>query len=564
MSNIILEILQERRVMALLFILLLAISWIFVNGGPFNGGLKFGIDFSGGLRVPVLLEQPVDSVTMGEMVDTIKARASTFALTEVRVRPVGDSEIYVEVAKTNSQLLSEILQILSQQGVFTATVDGQVAVQGSDVLTQRIYRVTGSQLAQSGGDWAISFSVTPQGETRFTTAAKGKTNYPIYMFVDRPTDAIIVISKADLLAQANVSTVAAGNIRQADALKATQDAMKLNGHNITIYLEEDLISQGENLTLKPFDNQTQAILSSNASSALISKLNASGFVMVMKKPVDMQPHYRTSNGAATTTIVDSWTAVGLNSAPSLTADVTQGVPSSFNSYVINGPATGLGNARVQDADRRARETMAVLKGGALPVQISVGQVQEVQAPLGAEFLRLSVIGAAFAMLCISFMVALRYRTLKVVLPIVFISVSEVIILVAIIGSFSIDLAAMAGIISAIGVSVDAQIVVTDEILKKGVHEDAHERLNKAFAIIVTNALVAAVAMLPLLFSGLIDVIGFATSTILGYVLGVLITRPAYGSIVQHLVHAPDENKGFSGGSSGSGNSVAAASGQQKL
>ena len=46
MSNIILEILQERRVMALLFILLLAVAWVFLQGGPFNGGLKFGIDFS--------------------------------------------------------------------------------------------------------------------------------------------------------------------------------------------------------------------------------------------------------------------------------------------------------------------------------------------------------------------------------------------------------------------------------------------------------------------------------------------------------------------------------------
>ena len=134
----------------------------------------------------------------------------------------------------------------------------------------------------------------------------------------------------------------------------------------------------------------------------------------------------------------------------------------------------------------------------------------------------------------------------------------------IIGSFSIDLAAMAGIISAIGVSVDAQIVVTDEILKKGVHEDAHERLNKAFAIIVTNALVAAVAMLPLLFSGLIDVIGFATSTILGYILGVLITRPAYGSIVQHLVHAPDDKFETKTPTYASNNGQQPPSGQQHL
>ncbi len=539
MTNVILEILQERRVMVLLCLLLLAIGWVFINGGPFGGGLKFGIDFSGGLRVPVLLDQAVDPVTMDDMVNTIKARASTFALTEVRVLPVGDSEIYVEVAKTNNELLTEILGILSQQGVFTATVDGQTAIQGSDIITQNIRQVTGSELSQIGGDWAISFSVTPQGESRFTAAARGKTDYPIYMFVDRPSDAIVVISKTDLLAQANLNSVAATTVRADEALKAAQESLKLASDPVTVYTEDDVLAQGSNFT-RAHDNMSKAILSSNASAELKSLLNQSGYTLVQRSPADMQPQYRTSRAGLTSVVVNQWTAVGLKSAPGLSADVTQGVPSSFNAYTINGPATGVGNARVLSANREARDNMAVLKGGALPVQISVGQVQEVQAPLGAEFLRLSLIGAIFAMICISLMVALRYRTLKVVLPIVFISVSEVIILLSIIGSFSIDLAAMAGIISAIGVSVDAQIVVTDEILKKAAHEDTQERLNKAFAIIVTNALVASVAMMPLLFSGLIDVIGFATSTILGYILGVLITRPAYGTIVKHLVHAPGE------------------------
>ena len=544
MTNVILEILQERRVMVLILLLLLAIGWVFLNGGPFGGGLKFGIDFSGGLRVPVLLDQPVDPVTMDDMVNTIKARASAFALTEVRVRPVGDSQIYVEVAKTNNELLTEILGILSQQGVFTATVDGQTAIEGSDVLTQRIYRVTGAQLSQTGGDWAISFSVTPAGQNRFTAAARGKTDYPIYMFVDRPSDAIVVISKADLMAQANLNSVAATTVRSDEALKAAQEALKLKSDPVAIYTEDDVLAQGANVT-RAADNKTRAILSSNASAELKALLNQSGYILVERAPADMQPQYRTSRGGLTSVVVNQWEAVGLKSAPGLSADVTQGVPSAFNAYTINGPANGLGNARLLDADRKARDTIAVLKGGALPVQISVGQVQEVQAPLGAEFLRLSMIGAFFALMCISLMVALRYRTLKVVLPIVFISFSEVIILLAIIGSFSIDLAAMAGIISAIGVSVDAQIVVTDEILKKAAHEDTQERLNKAFAIIITNALVASVAMMPLLFSGLIDVIGFATSTILGYILGVLITRPAYGTIVKHLVHAPKEGGGTS-------------------
>jgi len=38
----------------------------------------------------------------------------------------------------------------------------------------------------------------------------------------------------------------------------------------------------------------------------------------------------------------------------------------------------------------------------------------------------------------------------------------------------------------------------------------------------------------LLFSGLVEIIGFATSTILGSLLGLFISRPAYGVIVERI------------------------------
>jgi len=42
-------------------------------------------------------------------------------------------------------------------------------------------------------------------------------------------------------------------------------------------------------------------------------------------------------------------------------------------------------------------------------------------------------------------------------------------------------------------------------------------------------------MLPLLFlSGLVEIIGFATATVLGSLLGLFISRPAYAVIAEHL------------------------------
>jgi len=90
-----------------------------------------------------------------------------------------------------------------------------------------------------------------------------------------------------------------------------------------------------------------------------------------------------------------------------------------------------------------------------------------------------------------------------------------------------------GILAAIGVGVDAQIIVTDELLKK--EGEMSKRLEKAFSIITTSVMVAVVAMVPLLFfSGLVEIIGFATATVLGSLLGLFISRPAYGVIAEHL------------------------------
>ncbi|MCX6773024.1 MAG: hypothetical protein NTV88_04620 [Candidatus Micrarchaeota archaeon] len=505
------------RIAGLIAIVILSLVSIGVNG------MKFGIDFSGGVRIPILLERSVDSVTMDEMVNTIKTRAASFGLAEVKVRPLGDSEMYVELPQSSPQLVKDVENLLSKQGVYEGVVDGKVAIKGEDIFTGTIVKVPSQYL--QGADWGVSFTVTQAGAQRFAQTAKGKANYPLYMFLDRPTNSVVIISNEELMASAKSQPVP---ISKTHALELVTSSLRLEGNEMPVYLEEDL---AKNLTIVPSDNKTKALVT--AGSPLIGKLTAAGFIVVENSQADMTPSYMVSSGAGSELdAVVTWKAVGLLSAPRLVGSVTEGIP-NFN-YQISGPAAGDSQqAKALDAVKKERELESILKGGALPVQITIGSKTVVPAPLGEEFLRLSLIGVAFAILAIALMVAIRYRHMQIILPMVFISVAEIIVLMAIVGSFTIDLSAMAGILAAIGVSVDAQIVVTDELLKK--EEDARHRLEKAFNIITTSVLVAVIAMLPLLLiSGLVEIIGFATSTILGSLLGLFISRPAYGAIVERL------------------------------
>ena len=61
------------------------------------------------------------------------------------------------------------------------------------------------------------------------------------------------------------------------------------------------------------------------------------------------------------------------------------------------------------------------------------------------------------------------------------------------------------------------------------------RFRKAFWPIAAAAATLIVAMAPLSVLSLGDLRGFAIVTIVGVLIGVLITRPAYGDVLQKLM-----------------------------
>ena len=61
------------------------------------------------------------------------------------------------------------------------------------------------------------------------------------------------------------------------------------------------------------------------------------------------------------------------------------------------------------------------------------------------------------------------------------------------------------------------------------------KIKRAFSIVFMSAGTLIFAMLPLLFMGLGILKGFAITTILGVIIGVFITRPAYAEIVDWLL-----------------------------
>lgn len=530
---------------------LVSLAIIFLRDlNPATADLNYGIEFVGGIRIPISLERSVDSQTMAQMIETIKLRINKFGLSQAVVRPLGDKEIIVEIPRADASVIKHVETILREQGHFEAIIDSKLALDGTDILSNAVGGPGGELVSQNPDgtiNWEIIFAVTGEGQMRFADVASGKVNYPVYMFLDRPQNAILLVKQSDV----TTIGIAAGEIAVTEVLAKQGDDILL------IYVEE-------------FERRKQEITASNRSTIVLSEefknssiageLQAMGFELlepgkevkgkrlVFKPQSEIAPQiisFQAERGAPQTIVV-SWKAIGLRSAPTLRVEPIK--HKAITQYSISGTARGNTTDEMKkNAVAEIRELKSVLSGGKLPVATVIGSYYDVAPSLGEQFLSYSVMGLFFAIVVVSAVIVARYRRVKLIIPIVLTNVIEILILVAVIGGFgTLDLSAMAGIITLIGTGVDDQIIITEELLKKRAREagvevseaseerSVKERIARAFYIIFVVAGVAAASMMPLLLSGIVEVMGFALATILGVLIGVFITRPAFGVIAGEL------------------------------
>ena len=181
-----------------------------------------------------------------------------------------------------------------------------------------------------------------------------------------------------------------------------------------------------------------------------------------------------------------------------------------------------------------------LRAGALPVDVSIAGSGGVSAPLGERYKMMALLAGSFALLAVGLVIYFRYREPSIVLPMVLINASEIIILLGFISliKFQMDLPTIAGLIAVLGTGIDQLVVITDEILHEGKVPSPSlylKRLSRALNIIVVAAATVLIAMVPLALMDLSTLKGFAIITILGVLVGVLVTRPAYGKIIMQIL-----------------------------
>lgn len=202
--------------------------------------------------------------------------------------------------------------------------------------------------------------------------------------------------------------------------------------------------------------------------------------------------------------------------------------------------SGVGNTEgeaVTDALKNMKKLQTIIITGSLPVKLDVVKLDTISPSLGKEFLNNILLVGALAIIAVVVVVLLRYRKIKVVIPMVFTLLSEMVLIIgfaALVG-WNLDLAGIAGIIIVAGTGVDHLIVITDETIRGEAVSDWKRRIKNAMFIVMGAYLTTLAGMLPLLWAGAGLLKGFALTTIAGISFGVLIARPAYAVIIEKLL-----------------------------
>jgi len=189
----------------------------------------------------------------------------------------------------------------------------------------------------------------------------------------------------------------------------------------------------------------------------------------------------------------------------------------------------------KDAEESMRKLQTVLITGSLPYKLEIVKLDIISPILGKEFMKSILIAGIAALFAVSLIIFVRYRKFKSSIALLITSISEIIIILGIASliGWNLDLPSIAGILAVIGTGIDQQIIILDEA-RRSTFLDIKQRMKRAFSIILGAYFTAVVALLPLLWVGAGLLKGFAFTTIIGITAGVLITRPAFADMVKMI------------------------------
>jgi len=531
------ELYKNWKVLLLVFFLILSFAIIGFRG------ITFGIDFNGGTLFQIGLAEPITNLDKrARVVQTIQQRLDWTGLKDISVNFFGDDFVIVQVAESDPETIERIESLLKKQGVFESTIGGELIFSGEDIIEMPKDPAKGYSLYNEGSGvrWVLPFVLKSTAATRFTEMTFHKCDLvsystevgreyeceKTYFFIDRPKEAVLVMSKDVFFAdeQLLLQGIQSEGISEGTSI----DDILLNSQVPYFLSDKDGLNE-----------EQLASLAAVVQEKPVAIIPASLPLSTQQQVIDLGFELRVIEEEQGIPFV--FDAVGMRSIIGLGESVAQMDVANIANAEPMSKLQIFGSAATRDqAIQRRGDLEILLQSGSLSVSVNSISKETVSPLLGENFLQDVALIGLVALFVVAIVLFIRYRILKLTLPIVLIGLSEVIITLALVSLISkFDLGAVAGLLAVVGTGVDHQIIITDE-LRRGVKEHAGSllaRAQRAFFIIMAAASTTIAAMLPIILIGfgLGRLVGFAITTVIGVLVGVLITRPAFGEIAKALL-----------------------------
>jgi preprotein translocase subunit SecD len=231
------------------------------------------------------------------------------------------------------------------------------------------------------------------------------------------------------------------------------------------------------------------------------------------------------------TVVDGDVVYSAGMSPSLASSMRSGSWAEDPNFIL------------QTGNYSEAQSLAInLRAGVMPatLDIGAGEISFVSAQQGDKFKIGAFLIGILATITVATNIFLIYGKVKIAAPMLITAGAEVIILLAIssLVSYPIDVAVIAGFVAVIGTGVDDLIIIADQVMggeNPATSDKIFERrFRKALWIILGAAGTTILALGPLAVLQLNELQGFAIFTIIGVIVGVVLTRPAYGDMLRYL------------------------------
>jgi preprotein translocase subunit SecD len=443
-----------------------------------SGNLKFGIDIEGGTRVVLQPKQPTTEKILQDTVSTLNTRINLYGLADIKISPLGENLIQIEVGGGS---VEDIQNFLARQGKFEGKISYNIPLSdnaGTITLgdNQYSFKVAENKILLNGSEYEVGQNFVLENinyEVENVTADK------VLLFAN-------VFSGEDIVAvltDPQFSTIRAVN----------------NGYEFIFTVQ--ISAQGAEKFAKLTKNQPAALIGSESY---------------------LQPKL--------VLFLDGEKVSELNIAASLAGQL-----------VTSPSIQGFRPTREEALQEKLR-LQTILRSGSLPVELQIVKVDQITQTAGKALINSTIIIMLSAAAAVTAVIFVRYRKIKIAVPMILISFSEILIILGFAAltqiltggnGWVLDIAAIAGLVAIVGTGVNQLIIITDQLLLDR-EVSLKWRHRNAMKIIYNSAYTVIAAMIPLLVLGLGALRGFAITTIIGVLVAVAVTRPAYTSILERF------------------------------